>query len=161
MTRLALTGAGPAGGGGTAATPVESETIATNAGDSGSTNFNDVILDFANEQIDTHDVHAANGPFIVPATLNGLYAVFHAMLYITSVTGSSDFRAYITSTGSQQVGLPLMSAQLGSALTAIEVSLNSAPMLLTTGDQYEVKLAVSDTTTVLSSLSSFDMVTVG
>lgn len=134
--------------------------IVNNASDSGSTNFNNTTLTFDSETVDTDTLHSTSSNtsrFTIPAGLNGRYAILHAQVELTSVTGGSNGYAFISKGGAGSGdfdGAGLQNQTLNTALLFGWINVESQPVVLATNDIFEVVLACSDTTTILQSENS-------
>jgi hypothetical protein len=148
----------------TAGLAASSITIAKNAGDSGSTDFNFINLTFDSENVDTSGCHStlsATGRLTIPASLSGRYAIIHAFIQLNSVTANSGIAGSILKNGALYVGSGMEEGHLGNHTTAY-LSIQTAPTLLVVDDFYEVQLDCVDTATILEGdVSAFSLYMVG
>jgi len=105
-----------------------------------------------------HDPSSSNTKIIIPSSLNGRYGVFHTTIYMEAASSGQQTSAYIRKNGSADyVGGSARSGQ-NTANTSVGIVVTTPPILLTTGDEYEVVLYSSDSSvTVQEEYSAFGM----
>ncbi len=109
------------------------------------------------EQIDTntlHDTSTNNQRITIPSALNGKYGVFQTFIHLTNVAANSFYIMYIRKNSTTFV----WTAYDNDTLTDAYMCSSTPPMLLTTGDIYDIVPQVSDTATVMvAARSSFSL----
>jgi hypothetical protein len=127
--------------------------ILKRSADSGSLNFStNQIADWNTELIDTdafHDTVTNNSRITIPSSVNGKYGIFHASIGIGSLAGTDQTNLIIL----QRNGSQIFNGTAGQICTNdqgsdIWMTIETCPLLLTTGDYYEIIAFSHDTTAI-------------
>lgn len=117
------------------------------------------------EIYDTGGFHAANDDaIIIPSAVNGRYGVFTAFLSLSSVSANNNCIVSIRRGASIEyigwVGTTRHMQGNGQQTTSGWMQISSGPVLLTTGEEYDVHLTSSDNNINIESESSFGLVVI-
>lgn len=123
-----------------------------------------VALTWDTEVYDTdafHDTGSDTSRITIPAAVNGKFGIITACISMSLVTAGSNVAMQINKGGvATYIGLAATTREAvgnGQASTSNWLQIASAPLLLATGDIYEVLLVVSDTSITVESESSFGL----
>ncbi len=133
--------------------------VATRTADSASSNFNNTVLPWDSEIVDTNTFHnnvTSNSRLTIPIALNGRVGVIHSSCELTGVTAASNAYMFIQKNGSETFdGAGLANQQWGSPSGTFGwLSCSTQPVVLATNDFFESVIACNDTTTVLLAVNS-------
>lgn len=132
--------------------------IAKNSADLTAQNFNNTIMTWNSEVYDTdtfHNTGANTSRITIPSAANGRYGILKANVRLSSVAATNNLALAILRTGAvflengHQLG---RSGATGLGYAYVEVE--SQPVLLATGDYFEIVCFCSDTSTTLDANAS-------
>jgi hypothetical protein len=127
--------------------------LANNTVDAISANYTGgVTLTWSGETYDTdasHDTGSSTGRLTIQSALNGKYGIIHGQAYLHNTDNPGDILIYISKNGSPDfVGRGIQCSKKTFTADSFAQT-KSAPILLSTGDFYEISIIANDSSAVL------------
>lgn len=135
--------------------------LVKNSADLTAQNFNFTNVTWNSEVYDSdgfHDTGSNTSRLTVPSAANGRYGIIKGCIRLSSVANSSDVACAIIKSGASFTEIGKQLSRSGSAGGYGWIEVESHPVLLATGDFFELQLKCSDTSTTLdANASSFSI----